>query len=339
MSFTKTAGTDDEVAGERLAFDRLARERRGEIYLHCYRMLGALSDAEDMTQETFTRAWRARGEMTNDASGRNWLYRIATNVCLDALRRRKRERRLWGDPAPNVAIADVGAPDLSVDWLEPMSDSMLSGMTDYRLSPHANYEQAETVRLAFLACVQVLPARQRAIFLLREVLGWSAAEVASAFAISVQAANSLLQRARRSFDTAYVREPKWTAASESDQQVAERYAAALEKFDLDGFVALLHSDVALHMPPWRVWFTGPDAIRALLARLWQNYSGMRAHVFAANGKTAIAVHVRMLGDDEWRPYNIQVLEVSEGAVISIVAFVGPLGATLFPKMGLPSEPA
>jgi len=332
-------GTDDAMGAERIAFDRLTRERRGEIYVHCYRMLGALSDAEDMTQETFTRAWRARKELTNEASARNWLYRIATNVCLDALRRRKRERLLWAYPVPNVAGSDLGPPDLSVDWLEPLADSMPSGATDYRLSPHASYEQAETVRLAFLACVQVLPARQRAIFLLREVLGWSAAEVASAFGMSPQAANSLLQRARRTFDTAYYREPKWTAASKADQQVAERYAMALERFDLDGLVALLHSDVALHMPPWRVWFTGPDAMRRLLARLWKNYSAMRAQVFMANGRTAIAVHVRMLGDDTWTPYNIQVLEISDDTVISIVAFVGPLGRMLFPKMGLPHEPA
>jgi RNA polymerase sigma-70 factor, ECF subfamily len=338
----KEGEADDTAAAQRLAFEQLVRERRNEIKVHCYRMLGSLSDAEDMTQETFARAWRARGELTNQASARPWLYRIATNACLDALRRRKRERRLWGDPAPKpgpkVAGTDLGPPDLDVDWLEPMPDSVMSDAVDDGLSPHASYEQAEAVRLAFLACVQLLPPRQRAIFLLHEVLGWSAAEVASAFAMSPQAANSLLQRARRTFDAAYQLEPKWAAASELDQQLAERYAAALERRDLDAFVSLLRSDATLRMPPWRAWFSGRSAIRAFLIQAWQGYGGFRARVLRANGRCAIAVYACMADDDAWRPHSIHVLEVSEGAVASIVAFIGPLAPTLFSSTGLPLRP-
>jgi RNA polymerase sigma-70 factor, ECF subfamily len=318
-------------------FEQLARERRNEIKVHCYRMLGSLSDAEDLTQETFARAWRAREELVNQAAARSWLYRIATNACLDGLRRRKRERRLWGDPVPSAAGANLGTPDLDVDWLEPMPDSLMSAVADDRLSPHASYEQSEAVRLAFLACVQVLPARQRAIFLLREVLGWSAAEIGSALAMSPQAANGLLQRARRTFDAAYQGEPKWAAASDLDRRVAERYATALERRDLDAFVSLLRTDATLHMPPWRAWFRGDSAIRTFLAQLWPLYGGYRAHVFRANGRCAIAVYACM-PDGVWQPHAAHVLEVSDGAVTSIVAFVGLSGPSLFSNMGLPLQP-
>ena len=216
--------------------------------------------AEDMTQETFARAWRARGELTDPAAARPWLYRIATNACLDTLRRHKRERRLWGDPAPMADSAELGPPDLEVDWLEPMPHSTVADVPVAGPNPQAIYEQAEALRLAFLACVQLLPARQRAIFLLHEVLGWSAAEVASAFAMSPQAANSQLQRARRTFGAAYRHEPKWAAAGDLDQQLATRYAAAIESRDLDAFTALLRPDARLHMPPWRAWVSGRGAI-------------------------------------------------------------------------------
>jgi RNA polymerase sigma-70 factor (ECF subfamily) len=334
------AEAEDATAAERVAFDRLARERSNEIKVHCYRIMGSLSDAEDLTQETFARAWRARGELADQSSVRPWLYRIATNACLDALRRRKRERRLWSDPAP-VATGDfreLGTPDLDIAWLEPMPDSVLSSVADDRLSPHASYEQAEAVRLAFLACVQLLPARQRAIFLLSEVLGWSAAEVASAFAITPQAANSMLQRARRTFDAAYRREPKWAAASDLDQQVAARYAAALASRDLDGFVSLLRSDATMHMPPWRAWLSGRDAIQLFMGQAWRRWGGFRARVFRANGRSAVIVYACITDDAAWRPHSLHVLEVSEGAIASIVAFVGPSAPSLFSSAGLPMHP-
>ena len=140
---------DNATAAARLAFEQLASERRAEVKVHCYRMLGSLSDAEDMTQETFARAWHARGELANQASARPWLYRIATNACLDALRRRKRERRLWGDPVPMVVGAELGPPDLDVDWLEPMPNSVISDVADVGRNPQASYEQAEALRLVF----------------------------------------------------------------------------------------------------------------------------------------------------------------------------------------------
>jgi RNA polymerase sigma-70 factor (ECF subfamily) len=337
----RQAKADGSTTAERVAFDQLARERRHEIKVHCYRIMGSLSDAEDMTQETFARAWRSRGDLADQTSARPWLYRIATNVCLDALRRCKRERRLWGDPAPMHTgdVVELGTPDLDIAWLEPMPDSALAHVADDALNPHATYELAESVRLAFLACVQLLPARQRAIFLLYEVLGWSAAEVASAFAMTPQAANSTLQRARRTFDAAYQRMPKWAAASDLDQQVAERYAAAFERRDLDGFVSLLRSDATMHMPPWRAWLSGRGAIRLFMGQAMQRWGGFRARVFQANGRSAVILYARTAEDDAWRPHSLNVLEVSEGAIASVVAFVGPLTPSLFANAGLPMHPS
>jgi RNA polymerase sigma-70 factor (ECF subfamily) len=277
--------------------------------------------------------------LADPGAARAWLYRIATNGCLDLLRRHKRARRLWGDPAPLADGAELGPPDLDTDWLEPMPHSALAEAAIDRQSPAAIYEQAEALRLAFLACVQLLPPRQRGIFLLHEVLGWSAAEVASAFAISPQAANSQLQRARRIFDAAYSHEPKWAAASDLDQQMAELYAAALESRDLDALASLLRQDAKLHMPPWRAWISGREEICAFFAMLWRlRPSEFRARVIRANGRCAVAAYVCAAGDDTWRPHSIVVLEVSEGAVASIVAFVGPLGPALFSSAGLPLDP-
>ncbi len=340
MSPRKTSG-DGALTIERAAFDRLARARRHEIKVHCYRIMGSLSEAEDLTQETFVRAWRGRGELADPDAARAWLYRIATNACLDALRRRKRERRLWGDPAPMATgdFAELGAPDVDLAWLEPMPDTALAEVADSGPGPQANYEQAESVRLAFLACVQLLPARQRAVFLLHEVLGWSAAEVAGAFSTTPQAANSLLQRARRTFDAAYAREPKWAAASDLDQAVAERYAAAFERRDFEAFVSLLHAEATMHMPPWRAWLSGRAAIELFMDQAWRRWGAFRARVFRANGRSAVVLYAHWPEDGTWRPHSFHVLEVSEGAIVSIVAFVGPLAPSLFASAGIPDQPA
>lgn len=334
------AEADSSTTAERAAFDQLTRERQKEIRLHCYRIMGSLADAEDITQETFARAWRSRKDLADQAHARPWLYRIATNACLDALRRHKRERRLWGDPVPKRIhdFAGLGVPDLDIAWLEPMPDSALSLIADEAPNPHASYELAESVRLAFLACVQLLPARQRAIFLLFEVLGWSAADVASAFAITPQAANSGLQRARRAFDAAYRHEPKWAAASDVDQQVAARYAAALENRDLDAFVSLLRTDATLRMPPWRTWLSGSDVLGVFMQQALVRWRDYRGQVLQSNGRSAVALYVRASEDEPWRPHSLNVLEVSEGAISSVVAFVGPLATPIFNSAGLPMHP-
>lgn len=329
---------EEATAAESLAFETLTRERRSEIKVHCYRMLGSLVDAEDMTQETFARAWRARADLVDSAAARSWLYRIATNACLDTLRRHKRERRLWVDPEPLTDFAALGTPNMDIDWLEPLPHSAaLEELADEQ-SPRAIYEQAEALRLAFLACVQRLPAQQRAIFLLHEVLGWSAAEVASAFAISPQAANSHLQRARKTFDSTYQQQPTWNSASDGDQQLAERYAAALEARDIEAFALLLHPDATLHMPPWNAWVSSNNAICEFNDMIWRRYAGFSAHVIHANGCFAIAAYARTSADANWLPHSVHVLEMSEGTINTIIAFVGPLGSALFSRAGLPLQP-
>jgi len=325
---------------DRDAFERLARERRQEIKLHCYRIMGSLSEAEDMTQESFARAWRSRAELADQTSMRPWLYRIATNACLDALRRRKRERRLWGDPEPMRTgdFTELSPPDLDISWLEPMPGPALSDIADEAPGPQASYEQAESVRLAFLACVQLLPARQRAIFLLYEVLGWSASDVASAFAITPQAANSMLQRARRTFEAAYRREPIWAAASDLDQRMAERYAAAFEAHDLDAFVSLLRSDATMHMPPWREWLRGRDAIERFIGHAFRRWAGFRTRLVWANGRCAVILYARTTEHEPWRPHSVNILEMLDGGIRSVVSFVGPLAPSIFSAAGLPMEP-
>lgn len=306
----------EEADDDRASFERLASSARSAIRMHCYQMLGALSDAEDATQETFARAWRGRKSLRSEAAARSWLFRIATNACLDALRQRKRERRLWADASP-LDGTEIGSPDLDVDWIEPLPDTMRSGVD---LIPHAAYEQGESIRLAFLACIQLLPPRQRAAFLLHEVIGWSALEVAQAFETSTQAANSLLQRARRTFDDAYLTEPKWSSATSTDRSLAERYAKAFERRDVDAFVGLLRSDATLRMPPWRAWLRGVEPIRRFIQRTWSDDRQYRANVVEVNGRAAISVSVSAQGD-AWRPHSTHVIETVGDAISSIVAFV------------------
>jgi RNA polymerase sigma-70 factor (ECF subfamily) len=156
--------------------------------------------------------------------------------------------------------------------------------------------------------------------------------------MSPQATNSQLQRARRTFGTAYRHEPKWAAASDLDQQVAQRYAAAMESRDLDAFISLLRPDARMHMPPWRAWLRGRSAIREFHAMVWRRFGGFRARVIQANGRSAIAAYACATDNDTWRPHSVHVLEVSEGAIASIVAFVGPMGPALFSNAGLPLHP-
>ena len=328
----------NSAAEELQVFERLARAHRSEIKVHCYRMLGSLADAEDMVQETFARAWRARADLVEPTAARAWLYRIATNACLDTLRRHKRERRLWGDADPLIDFAALGSPNMDIDWLEPLPHSVIFDELVDERNPRAAYEQAEALRLAFLACIQRLPAQQRAIFLLHEVLGWSAAEVASAFEISPQAANSHLQRARRIFGSTYQQQPKWNAASDIDQQLAEDYAAALEAHDLDAFASLLHPDATLHMPPWLAWVKGSNAVCAFNDMIWRRDAGFQTRVIRANGCFAIATYACATPNAEWLPHSIHVLEMSEGTVSNIIAFVGPLGSALFSRAGLALRP-
>jgi RNA polymerase sigma-70 factor (ECF subfamily) len=276
-------------------FLRLVAPHRGALRLHCYRMLGSTHDSDDAVQETLVRAWRARDSLQDEAALRRWLVRIATNACLDELRSRK-HRPLPSDVVPPAS--DPTAPpehaSLEVTWLEPCPDAWLAGQ--WR-DPGAAYELKESVALAFVAALQCLSAQQRAVLLLRDVVGMPTEETASALGLSVPAANSTLHRARAALrervgggdERAAV-----DATSDVDEELLGKYIRAWEALDLQALVALLHEDFTVSMPPSPTWFRGRDvAATFLAARPFARLAGTPPHLLrtSANGQPALAFYV------------------------------------------------
>ena len=338
--------------GDQDAFQRLTDPYRREIQLHCYRMLGSYQDAEDLVQETYLRAWRGLNHFEGRTSLRNWLYRIATNACLSALAKRANIRRTLPEAQGSPAEEMPGsAPTTEAPWLEPYPDTALEGIADTAPGPDARYELRESVQLAFIAAIQLLPPRQRVVLLLRDVLGWSAADTAVLLDTSVASANSALQRARTTLGKQFPTGQPNTAPSlpmPDDQQrtLLDRYVRAWEDADLDGFVALLRDDATISMPPWPHWYRGREAIGKLLTWVWRSRAGSdcpSASLLlptAANGQPAFAVYRRDAEGDEWRAHTLQVLTLQDGAVAAITAFRDPrfVAAFGFPE-ALPPEPA
>jgi RNA polymerase sigma-70 factor, ECF subfamily len=319
--------------GDADAFQQLAEPHRAEIQLHCYRMLGSIQDAEDLVQETLFRAWRSVARFEARTSFRRWLYRIATNGCLNSLASRKHQRRVL--PPTQTPPADAmpePQPPIDVPWLEPYPDAALASVPDSAPGPDARYDMRESVRLAFIAAIQLLPPRQRAVLLLRDVLGWSAADSAELLDASVAAVNGALQRARATLGERLPSRHRFPP-SEAQQQVLERYMRSWEESDVQGFVALLRDDVVFTMPPWQEWYRG----RAMVARVfaWTGRPGgnapFRLVPVAANGQPAFGFYSRFKGT-EWRPHSIQLLELDGDVVTSLTSFVMP---KLFPSFGLP----
>jgi RNA polymerase sigma-70 factor (ECF subfamily) len=325
------------------AFERLAEPLRREVKLHCYRMLGSVHDAEDVTQDSFLRAWRAFPRYDDSGSFRAWLYRIATNACLDLLADRKRRTRHLPDqradasrvPADGAAIA---GPDFGVAWLEPYPDAFLEGIADTAPNAEARYSTRESVRLAFVAVIQKLPPRQRAMLLLSDVLGWSAAEIAQLLDSSVPAVNSGLQRARGTLAT---QEPAPALSAPSvgaaEKRLLERYVAVWEGFDLEGFVALLSDEARLVMPPFPQWFVGREAIRAFNRNVWRAFAGYRLVPTSANGQPAFGLYARMTAEGPWLAHSLQLLALDGDRITGLTFFLRPDGPRLFPLFGLPSE--
>jgi RNA polymerase sigma-70 factor (ECF subfamily) len=328
-----TALLERAKAGDRRAFDDLAEPLCKELQLHCYRMLGSIHDAEDLVQETLLRAWRGLAEFEGRAPFRSWLYRIATNACLNALASRKSAQRLLpevlGPPAeapPQHAAADIA-------WLEPYPDAALAAVAPAAAGPEARYEMREAVQLAFVAAVQHLPPRQRAVLLLRDVLGWSAAEAAQSLDASVASITSALQRAREALAAGDVsadpREP-----DDAQRALLRRYVETWEAGDLDGLVALLKDDAVLSMPPFREWYAGRDAIRRFFARVLSLYGhgAFRLLPTAANGQPAFALYSRARDSAEFRAHSIQVLTIQDAEIQVLTNFIN---AELFEPFGLP----
>jgi RNA polymerase sigma-70 factor (ECF subfamily) len=306
-------------------------------------MLGCVHDADDLVQETLLRAWKARRRFEARSSVRHWLFRIATNACLNTLaQRRNRQRLLPTDLAPPTRRMPAGQPADDLPWLEPLPDHDFFNPLGAALAPDALYTQRESVRLAFVAAVQHLPPRQRAVLLLRDVLGWSAAQTAAALDLSVAAANSALQRARQTLAAHFpagAPEALHTA-TRVHRQLAARYAAAWERADFTGLIRLLHADAALAMPPWRQWYRGRPAVGAFLrwafddAWARRDRTAFRIRRFQANGQTGFALYFRRRGEPRHRAHALQLVALAQGCITRLDFFVRP---DLFPLFGLPSE--
>ena len=320
------------------AFEQLAEPFRREIKLHCYRMLGSMHEAEDVVQETYLRAWRNFGSFEGRGSFRAWLYRIATNACLDALASRKNVARLLPDQhGPATVQIPEGAPATEVAWLEPYPDSNLEGIADDAPNPQARYVSREAVQLAFVATIQQLPPRQRAALLLCDVLGWAANEAATLLGGSTASINSALQRARETLAKRYPdgRPPAALRPDPAQEKLLSRYLEAWEGHDLDGFVALLKEDATYTMPPWQQWYAGREAIRTFFEWAWKTCGGLRLVPTAANGQPAFAVYARTGADGPLAAHSIHVLALEDDMISTLTLFVPPAGPQLFHAFGLP----
>jgi RNA polymerase sigma-70 factor (ECF subfamily) len=323
--------------GDRRAFQQLTEPRRRELLVHCYRMLGSFHDAEDLVQETLLRAWRGLKGFDGRASTRYWLYRIATNACLNALATRASAGRVLPETeSPPTEQMPDREPATDIAWLEPYPDSALEQIADNAPGPDARYEMREAVQLAFIAAIQLLPPRQRATLLLTDVLGWSAAESARLLDSSVAAVNSALQRARTTLEERLAeRAPRVAvAASEEQRALLERYVRAWESTDVDGFTALLKEDAVMSMPPWRQWYRGRAAIAAFFALTGRpgGHAPFRLVPTAANRQPAYAFYSRWQSP-EWRFHSIQLLTLHGDTIAAMTSFVMPPLASVF---GLPA---
>lgn len=326
---------------DRLAFERLTMAHRRELKLHCYRMMGSLNEAEDLVQDTLLSAWRARLQFDGRGSARGWLYAIATNNCLNAIKARAASRRILELPRrPPSDGAATGGPVGEIAWLEPYPDTELPNLAEVEPGPEARYETREAVQLAFVAAIQLLPPRQRAALLLCDVLGWSAVETAQLLGGSTASINSALQRARAKLGERYPegRPSQPSRPSQQEGLLLERYMQAWQADNLDGLVDLLREDATYHMPPWREWYQGREAIRGFLGTVWGNFAGYRTVATRANGQPAVGVYARSHQDQAWRPHSLHVIEAADGKIASLTIYVPPLGPTLFAAFGLPPEP-
>jgi RNA polymerase sigma-70 factor (ECF subfamily) len=308
-------------------------QHRAALTGYCYRMLGSAFEADDAVQETMLRAWRGFDRFEGRAALKSWLYRIATNVCLTMLEGRgRRARPMDLGPASTIDASLTTLPEAT--WLEPVPDS--------RVLPDAGdpAEVAlarESLRLAFVAALQHLPARQRAVLILREALRWRASEVAELLDTSVASVNSALQRARATLDASDVAlgDPS-PALDADDRELLARYVAAFEDYDMDALVALLHEDATLSMPPYELWLRGTDDLRAWFLGIGAECRGSRLVAAAANAMPAFGQYRPSGPGGSFEPWALQVIDISGGRVVAINSFLDT--ARMFPLFGLPATP-
>jgi RNA polymerase sigma-70 factor (ECF subfamily) len=320
--------------GDSDAYRGLVERYGAELHAHCYRMLGSLHDAEDALQETLLRAWRGLPRLSRQRSLRNWLYRIATNVCLDTLASRS-ARVLPIDHGGSSDPADHGDPIAEATWIDPYPDGEID---DGYAAPEARYEQREAVELAFVAALQHLPSRQRAVLILREVLGFSAREVAGTMDTTVASVNSSLQRARATVDKRLPEQSQQaTVRSLGNRRVrdmVERFSDAFEHGDVDAILSMLAEDATFAMPPYAGWCRGRQAIAASWLMPSLPAAELRYIQSSANGQPALAAYRWNEQQAGYLPIALDVLTLRGETIADVVAFRTP---GLFESFGLPTE--
>ena len=308
---------ETSVARAPAALEEGFEEHRRELLAHCYRMLASPFDAEDAVQETFIRAWRGWDGFEGRAALRSWLYSIATNVCLDLLSGRERRARPM-DLGPSREPVESNLSTLpEITWVEPIPD------------PAEAAVQRDTIRLAFVAALQRLPPRQRAVLILCEVLRWQASEVAELLETSVASVNSALQRARATLDEL----DDGRELDDPDRELLSRYVAAFEAYDIDALTSLIHEDATQSMPPFSLWLTGREDIFTWWYGPGIGCKGSRVvPVGSANGSPAFGQY-KPSPDGGYEPWALQVLEIEDGKIVELTFFLDT--AHLFPLFGLP----
>jgi RNA polymerase sigma-70 factor, ECF subfamily len=325
-------------SGDEDAFRLLVEPHRPGLHAHCYRMLGSLHDAEDALQDALLRAWRGLGGFAGRSSFRHWLYRIATNACLDVLARRsKRVLPVDYGPPADADAGDPGEPLTEPIWLEPYPDEQLRLEEGYA-APAARYERRETLELAFVAALQHLPPRQRAALVLREVLGFSAREVADMLGTTVASVNSALQRARKAVEDRLPEQSQLaTLRSLGDEQareLIERFVDAFEGGDIEAILELLAHDARFEMPPYPAWYRGRETIADSWLMPGAPPTGLRYLPTRANGQLALGAYALDPRRRRYLPIALDVLTLRDRRIAAVTAFRMP---ELFRRFGLPDE--
>ena len=308
-------------------------QHRRELTAYCYRMLASPFEAEDAVQETFLRAWRAHDRFEGRAALRSWLYRIATNVCLDMLNGRERRARPMDLGPAREPLASNLRTLPEVTWIQPLPDEAVAPDGD----PADVAVTRETIRLAFLAALQHLPPRQRAVLILCEVLRWQAAEVAELLDTSVASVNSALQRARATLEARDVDAVSTSpAVDEADAELLARYVDAFERYDMDALTSIIHEDATQSMPPYDLWLRGREDIFSWWVGPGAACRGSRViPAVAANGSPAFGQYKPSPDGDGYEPWALQVLELADGRVVELTFFLDT--DALFPLFGLPGR--